>query len=134
MAKPYRIDKSRRIVTLEGGQPNIEEWRQLMLAVFADPDFETGFHFLSDRRASEQPRSTDFLRAALLFLNAHKEKLGRCRWATVVSTTAAYGMARMVQILSEDMTIELEVFTEIEKAREWLLEDASPAAAEETDS
>ena len=38
----------------------------------------------------------------------------------VVSTAAAYGMGRMVQILSEAMHIEVEVFTNIDEARRWL--------------
>jgi hypothetical protein len=53
----YRIDKKNRIVYLEGEDPSLEEWKQTLLRLFADPDFGTGFHFLSDRRNIEAPRS-----------------------------------------------------------------------------
>jgi hypothetical protein len=120
MAFTYRIDKESRTVRLEGEPPDIEEWKKTLSAVFADPDFEKGFSFLSDRRFSDKARSSDFLKAALAFLQSHEDKMGRCKWATVVSTTVAYGMGRMVQILSENMNIEVEVFTDIDKARLWL--------------
>lgn len=127
MAFTYHIDKTSRIVYLAGNPAGLEEWQRTMLAIFADPDYETGFSFLSDRRFMEEPRSTEFLRAALTFLKAHQSKLGRCKWASVVSTTAAYGMGRMVQILSEAMAIEVQVFTNLDEARAWLSEPTTLA-------
>jgi hypothetical protein len=118
----YRIDKTQRIVYLEGDDPPLELWRQTLLAVFADPDFETGFNFLSDRRSAVEARSSDYLRAALSFLKYHDNELGTCKWATVVSTMAAFGMGRMTQILSENLRIRVEVFKDIDEARDWLLQ------------
>ena len=120
MAFTYRIDKTSGIVYLEGEPLDIDEWRQTLFTLFADPDFKAACHFISDRRFSDKPRSTDFLKTALTFLKAHADQVGKCKWATVVSTTAAYGMGRMVQILSEDMDIEVKVFTNIDEARRWL--------------
>jgi hypothetical protein len=120
----YHIDKTNRIVTLEGDDPSLEIWQQTLLAVFSDPDFETGFNFLSDRQSASEARSTYFLRAALDFLKAHAREMGICKWATVVSTIAAYGMGRMTQILSEDSNIEIGIFKDIDEARNWLLQDA----------
>ncbi len=116
----YHIDKASRIVSLTGEPSSLEVWKQTLLALFADPDFEAGFNFLSDRRRSEEPRSPDFIRAALAFLGSHADKMGRYKWATVVSTTVAYGMGRMAQILSERTNVEVEVFTDIDEARRWL--------------
>jgi hypothetical protein len=97
-----------------------------MLAVFADPDFETGFNFLSDRRSAAEARSSEYLRAALSFLKYHDKKLGSCKWATVVSTIAAFGMGRMTQILSENLRIQVEVFKDMDQALVWLLRDEKP--------
>jgi hypothetical protein len=125
----YRIDKVNRIVYLEGEDPSLEVWRQTLLAVFADPEFETGFNFLSDRRSASEARSSEYLRAALSFLKYHEKEMGNCKWATVVSTMAAFGMGRMTQILSEKLQVRIEVFKDIDEAREWLLQD--PAEPEE---
>src|SRR5215212_8571570 len=104
----YRIDKANRIVYLEGDDPPLEVWRQTMLAVFADPDFETGFNFLSDRRCAAEARSSDYLKTALSFLRLHDNEMGSCKWATVVSTIVAFGMGRMTQILSENLRVRVE--------------------------
>ena len=120
MGFKYRIDKASRVVYLEGEPLSIEVWKQTLLAIFADPDFEPGFNFLSDRRSSDQARTSNFLRAALEFLKTHEDKMGKCKWATVVSTTVAYGTGRMAQILSQNMQIDVEVFTDIDEARQWL--------------
>jgi hypothetical protein len=117
----YHIDKTAKIVYLEGGDPSLDEWKETLLTLFADPDFEIGFNFLSDRRFLDRARSSTYVRAALDFLNLYADQLGTCKWATVVSTTAAYGMGRMSQILSEDMNIRIEVFTDKDEARNWLL-------------
>lgn len=120
----YRIDKASRIVYLEGDDPPLEVWRQTMLAIFADSDFETGFNFLSDRRSASEARSSDYLRAALSFLKYHEKELGKCKWATVVATMAAFGMGRMTQILSEKLNVQIEVFKNIDEALDWLKDSA----------
>jgi hypothetical protein len=119
----YRIDKANGIVYLEGEDPPFEVWQHTMLAIFADPEFETGFHFLSDRRSAAEARSSDYLRAALDFLKAHDREIGNCKWATVVSTIVAFGMGRMTQILSEKLRLQIEVFKDIDEARAWLMRD-----------
>ena len=118
----YRIDKINRIVYLEGSDPSLQEWTQTLLTLFADADYEKGFNFLSDRRSIEKPRSRGYITAAVSFLNAKAAQIGSCKWASVVSTTAAFGMGRMAQILSDNTPLKVQVFTDIEKARQWLIE------------
>jgi hypothetical protein len=120
----YRIDKANKIVYLEGDDPSFEVWQQTMLAVFADSEFETGFNFLSDHRSAAEARSSDYLRAALNFLKRHDNEIGSCKWATVVSTIAAFGMGRMTQILSENLSMQIEVFKDMDQAIYWLLQDS----------
>jgi hypothetical protein len=120
----YHIDMSNRIVYLDGETLEPEVWEKTLLAIFADPDFETGFNFLSDRRFSDQARSPGFIRSILHFLKSHSTEMGNCKWATVVSKAAAYGMGQMSQTLSEGSNIKIEVFTDIDEARQWLLKDS----------
>jgi hypothetical protein len=125
MAFTYRIEKHEKIVYLEGGDPSFEEWKQTFLTLFADADYEKGFHFLSDRRLIEIPRSTEFIRSQINFFRKHEEQIKGCKWATVVSSIAAYGVGRMAQMLSDDIPAEMQVFTDMDKARQWLMEDCS---------
>lgn len=119
----YRIDMTDRIVYLEGETLDFEVWKKTMLAILADPGFDANFNFFSDRRFSEQVRSPGFIRSALHFLKTHAKEMGNCKWATVVSKAAAYGMGRMSQFLSEGSNIKIEVFTDVDEALQWLLED-----------
>lgn len=127
----YRIDKANRIVYLEGKTSDIERWKQTFLTLFVDSDYEKGCNFLFDRRAIEELRSTEFIRATIRFLTIHKERIEGCKWAIVVSTTAAFGLGRMAQTLSEDLIKEMQIFTDIEKARQWLIEDRKPSLPKE---
>jgi hypothetical protein len=116
----YRIEKSEKIVYLEGDVSNFKQWKQTLLTLFADSNYERGFNFLSDRRLIEKPRSTEFIRSQISFLKEYTEQIEGCKWATVVSSTAAFGMGRMAQILSEDIPAEMQVFTDMDEARQWL--------------
>jgi hypothetical protein len=119
----YRIDKAKRIVYLEGDDPSFEVWQQTMLAVFADPEFVTGYNFLSDRRSATRARSSEYLKTALDFLKSHADEIGSCKWATVISTLMAFGMGRMTQTLSKDSSIRIELFKDINQAVYWLMQD-----------
>ena len=55
--------------------------------------------------------------------------MGASKWATVVSTTAAYGMGRMTEILSEGMTIVIRSFTSLDEAHLWLTEGEKDGTA-----
>jgi hypothetical protein len=122
----YRIDKANRIVYLEGPTPDMEGWKQTFLTLFADADYEKGFDFLFDRRSIEVLGSTQFIKATISFFSSHKEQIEGCKWAIVISSTAAFGLGRMAQILSEDILGEMQIFTDIDKARQWLIEGRKP--------
>ena len=119
----YRIDKDNRIVYLSGQTTDINVWKQTFLTLFADSDYEKGFNFLFDRRSIEELASTEFIKATIGFFNVHKEQVKGGKWAIVVSTTVAFGLGRMAQILSEDVLSEMQIFTDIDKALRWLLDN-----------
>jgi hypothetical protein len=48
------------------------------------------------------------------------EASGQARRAFVVTSEVAFGLARMFDILTEDRGHELQVFTTMPEAREWL--------------
>ena len=59
-------------------------------------------------------------------LRAHGRHLGtivlpnRCRAASVCAHPLAYGMARMMQLLNENPSLQIEVFSDLEEALRWL--------------
>ncbi len=116
----YSIDKALRIVTLSySGNPNFDEWSNMMIAVFRDPNFEPGFSLLMDRRLVTTSPTTDYIEKIAAFTKARPNELGKCRTAVVVSEMASFGMARMFQALSGDSE-RTQVFKDFEKAKRWL--------------
>jgi hypothetical protein len=117
----YSIDVDNRLVTLSGARvPDIDEWHATMRKLLADPGYQRGFYFLTDRRLAEEAPTADYLRRAVSFLDVHRTALGQCRWALVVNGPAAYGMGRMAEALCIDTTVEMRVFIDMVEAQNWL--------------
>lgn len=91
-----------------------------MLSALSDPAYRRGFNFLSDRRDQPDVPDTEFARAAADFLKGRSGVMGGCRWASVVSRDALYGMARMFSVLCEGGCISVAAFRGYEEARSWL--------------
>jgi hypothetical protein len=116
----YTIDRSERVVYLSSvGDPSFDEWRDTLLGVFSDSAFETGFHFISDRRRAEPP-SSEFMERQIVFIREHERELGRCRWAAVVPDPATDEMARMVTSRAGMAEVEVGYFYDLAAARRWV--------------
>ncbi len=116
----YSIDKVLRIVTLTyTGNPDFDEWVNTMRVVFKDPNFKPGFSVILDRRLVKTAPTMEYIEDITAFVNDHPIELGKNRTAIVVSEIASFGMARMSQGLMNE-TERTQIFTDIEKARQWL--------------
>ena len=125
MAPSYSIDPVTGVVTfLYRIDPTFEEWRSTMEAVFADPRYRVGFHFLGDRRTIATPPDRAYIRRIVDWMNTQADKVRGARWATLVSTPASYGMGRVGQAMGEGGAVELGVFIDEAEARRWLTGEA----------
>jgi hypothetical protein len=116
----YTIDRSERVVYLTTvGDPSFDEWRDVLLGLFSDPAFETGFHFISDRRRAAAP-SADFVEREIVFVREHEPELGRCRWAAVVPDPATDEAARAVTSRAGMAEVEVGFFYDLAAARRWV--------------
>jgi hypothetical protein len=116
----YTIDRRERVVYLTTvGDPSFEEWRDALLGLFADPAFETGFNFISDRRRATAP-DAEFVERQVVFIREHERKLGRCRWAAVVPDPATDEAARAVTNRARMEQVEVGFFYDLAAARRWV--------------
>lgn len=116
----YTIDRPARVVYLStAGDPSFDEWRDVLLSLFSDPAFETGFHFISDRRRATAP-SADFVERQVVFIREHERELGRCRWAAVVPDPATDEAARAVTNRASLEEVEVGFFYDLAAARRWV--------------
>jgi hypothetical protein len=118
----YTIDETAGLATLTyAGTPTDKEFREAMLAIFADARYRPGFSFVADRRSVEAP-TTDYVRRVTDFMNGHRTEMAGSRWATVVASLAGYGMARMGQVFAHGHPAELGIFTDLDEAVAWLVD------------
>jgi hypothetical protein len=116
----YTIDRPARVVYLSTlGEPSFDEWRDALLGVFSDPAFETGFHFISDRRRATS-LSPEFVEQQVVFIREHERELGRCRWAAVVPDPATDEAARAVTSRAGMADVEVGFFYDLAAARRWV--------------
>ena len=116
----YSINKILHIVYLKyTGNPDFDEWANTMCAVFRDPNFETGYHFIMDRRQVKTAPTREYVERIVDFARLHSFELGNCRTALIVSDIASYGMGRMSQGIMVD-TDSIKIFNDIEEAKQWL--------------
>jgi hypothetical protein len=65
--------------------------------------------------------NTDEVRSVSNFVVNNSDKIGKGKWAFVISGNFAYGMARMWQIITEEKApMEINIFKDREKAISWL--------------
>ena len=118
----YTIDRPERVVYLTTvGAPSFEEWQGTLLRVFSDPAFQTGFHFISDRRRSTAP-DADFVERQIVFIREHEPEIGRCRWAAVVPDPATDEAARAVTNRAGMAEVEVGFFYDLAAARRWVFD------------
>ena len=116
----YTIDRAERVVYLTTvGDPSFEEWRETLLRVFSDPAFETGFHFISDRRRAKAP-DAQFVEQEVAFVREHEREIGHCRWAAVVPDPATDEAARSVTSRAGMAEVEVGFFYDLAAARRWV--------------
>ncbi|NIM48705.1 MAG: hypothetical protein GTO22_05520 [Gemmatimonadales bacterium] len=116
----YRIDPetSIAVVTIQG-VVSAQEQREHVERLFADPDLRPPFRILSDRREQENVPSTALVQQMARLL-AGVERAAGSRLAFVVARPVQIGMSRVFAAHVSNM--EIEVFTDIDRARAWLLE------------
>jgi len=116
----YRLDAAQRLVILTYEEPvTAAEWTATIEAVLADAAYEAGFNLLVDRRASSPPTRA-FAEGVAAYVRQHRPQFGNARVAILVSDVAAFGMARMQEMLNESPTLETRAFKSESEAYDWL--------------
>ncbi len=129
MPLTFSIDPEQRLVTaVAKGRLAPDEAIAKFDEITSHPDFVTGTRVLSDHRELESVLPTEFIQNMVRRVQSNRELFEGCRWAFVESGMARYGMARMASILLELSPVELRVFRNIDKARDWLSEATEPGS------
>lgn len=120
MPVDHRLVLEQRLVVLTyAGSVTVAEWTEALQAVLAEPDYQPGFNLLVDRRASALPTRA-FADGVATFIRQHREQFRNARVAILVSDVAAFGMARMQEMLNESLDLDTRAFKSEPDAYAWL--------------
>jgi hypothetical protein len=117
----FAIDPVVRLVTYRVvGPSSADDTLRFLSDVSSHQDYRTGFSFLGDRRDSQSVPDVAYVRAVADELDVRRHLFGPCRWAVLVSSQVAYGMARMWGLMNDRSGIEVFPFYEPGDALNWL--------------
>jgi hypothetical protein len=88
--------------------------------VLKDDRYHPGMGFILDRRKVSSVASSDDARDALDYIKVHLHLFAGSRWGVLQGNIASLGMARMGQILSSNLPIEVDIFEDLDAAKDWI--------------
>ncbi len=116
----YTIDHAQKMVFVHGsGTLDIDTCVDHLRALSGDPEFDSTYHRLADYlQADSHVWSAGDVKRFVNETEVLAEKLGRSKYAIVVSRKVHFGMARMFQLMKDDESVG--VFYGEKEARAWL--------------
>lgn len=125
MPMTYTIDAEARLVRIVGtGRLTDDEMLQCVSALRADPKLEPDMNTLSDMREISVGFTADGVSSMLELMESTADRRSTAKAAIVVSSTAAFGMGRMVELRTEDrVEPTFRIFREMQEACDWLRGD-----------
>ena len=113
----YRIDAAKRLVSSTGcGEMDGDACVSFLASIAADGDFDPKFDHLCDLTGVERVRMDVDAAEAIVTSDPFA---GSSRHAVVVASMPVFGVARMLQSLSEGR-YEMRIFRAMAEARDWL--------------
>jgi len=126
VALRYQLHPGDRIALLEANaELEFEQWEGQVGAMLDEPAFTAEHKILFDRRGVTALESEAFVQAVLNDLEHNAWRLRDTLWAIVIGDTPeSCGRARSLAHRATRFGIETRVFTDLIRARVWLLESA----------
>ena len=117
----YTIDKQRRFIQrVISGTVTSDEILASLTEILKHPDYQPGMKSLTDLRSIQHYASPGDVRQIANFIIGRSEEVRGGKAAIVVSQDVSFGMARMLELLTESSTLSIGVFREMQEAYEWL--------------
>ena len=117
----HRVEADTGLLVVERtGTVTDDEESESVRARAADPHVTPGIRVLVDCTGLERADSASHVRRAAERAVANARNLRCGPVAIVVTTQAAYGMARMYQTLTEESHPSTRIFGDVDEARGWL--------------
>jgi hypothetical protein len=122
MPMSYTIDGDTQLIRIVGrGRVTDEEMLDCVTTLRTDPGLVPGMRTLSDMREIEVGSTNDGISEMLAVMESTAQRRVAAKAAIVVATDVAFGMGRMLEMLSDDVTDpSFRIFRDLSAAFEWL--------------
>jgi hypothetical protein len=120
-ANSFKIYPKRQLVSIQWTfAPSIQDWYDLTERIIEHPDYEPGMKLIAYRGGTLAPVTSEHVRQILAVLEWRSARMEPIVLAIVAPGTCDYGMARMMETLSEAATIVVRAFRRPREAIQWL--------------
>ncbi|HWL38672.1 MAG TPA: hypothetical protein VNO75_00370 [Gemmatimonadaceae bacterium] len=120
-ATTFKIYPKRQLVSIHwSGSPVIEQWYDVIERILAHPDYRRGMNLITHRTGGANTITPDFVRDVLLMLEGRAARMTPMSIAVLAPAAYDFGMARMMETLSESAAIVVRAFRRPREAMEWL--------------
>ena len=117
----YTIDKQRRFIQRVLSETvTTDEILANITEILDHPDYQPGMKSLTDLQALQHHATPQDVRQIAHFILGHGEQVQGGRAAVVVAEDVGFGMARMLELLTEDSPLTIGVFKNRKEAYDWL--------------
>jgi hypothetical protein len=120
-AHSFKIYPKRQVVSIQWKfAPSIQDWYEVTERILGSPDYEPGMKLITYRGGTLAPLTSDNVRQILAVLERRSSRMEPVVLALVAPGQCDFGMARMMETLSENADIVVRAFRRPREAIEWL--------------
>jgi hypothetical protein len=120
-AHSFKIYPKRQLVSIQWKfAPTIRDWYDVTGRILDSPDYEPGMRMIAYRCGTLAPVTTDHVRQLLAVFERRSVRMEPVVLAIVAPGLCDFGMARMMESLSETASVVVRAFRRPREAIEWL--------------
>lgn len=120
-AKSFKVYPKRNLVSINWKRaPSVQDWQEVVERVIEHPDYRRGMNFLTCRGARQTAVTPDYVRRVLDVLESRAQHISPASLAVVAAAPSEFGMARMMETLSDTASVVVRAFKRPREAMEWL--------------
>jgi hypothetical protein len=120
-ATNFKIYPKRKLVSIYWtSAPSIQGWHDILERILVHPEYERGMNFITCRGGMQPAVTTEYVRQVLDALEQRSARLTPVSLAIVAPGLCDFGMARMMETLSESASVIVRAFRRPREAIEWL--------------
>ena len=117
----FEVDPKRQLVSIRWKfAPSVRDWYDITGCILRHPDYQSGMNLIAYRDEGLEPATGEHVRQVLAVLGRRSERMVSVNLAIVAPDSCDFGMARMMETLSESASIVVRAFRHSDDAIEWL--------------